>query len=125
MTEQDIRQETQKQLKNLGFGQHLCGFNQIVEAVVYLHSMQPYRVLMTVTVYPYVAALTNTTESRVERGIRNSIDRAWNKYSEAEGYDINNPWTHLLGRRYTLMKPTNSEFLYSLLAQVISDINKK
>lgn len=71
--------------------------------------------LMTKNVYPKIAKIYNTTPQRVERAIRHAIETAWNKGNldtlEKYFYSCTSPKRG---------KPTNSEFIYTIVDYINS-----
>ena len=71
--------------------------------------------LMTKNVYPKIAKIYNTRPQRVERAIRHAIETAWNKGNldtlEKYFYSCTSPKRG---------KPTNSEFIYTIVDYINS-----
>ena len=95
-------------LNELGVSFNLSGRDYIVRAVSLIYENG--RMAMTKEVYPQIAAEFEKTGSRVERAIRNAVEKVFNNGSikaieKYFGCNIS----------YTLGKLTNSEFIYGLV----------
>ena len=90
----------------IGIPAHIKGYQYLRDAISMVVDNRKLLNGVTKELYPAVAAMNNTTPSRVERAIRHAIEVSWNR-GKLEA--INN----LFG--YTIQtgkgKPTNSEFI--------------
>lgn len=105
-SDSDLEQEITEILHRIGVPAHIKGYYYLREAI--LLSIRDIRYLSHVTkeLYPQVAQRFDTTQSRVERAIRHSIEVAWERgdietLNSYFGYTVSN----IRG------KPTNSEFI--------------
>ena len=101
---------------DLGVPAHLRGYRYLRESV--LMSMDDTELVGSVTklLYPEVAKKFHVTDQKVERGIRNAIEVAWERgnkdtFKELFGYNAED------GR----VRPTNSEFIARLADKVRLD----
>lgn len=96
-------------LRNIGISAHLTGYNYLRTAVIC--AVKNVNLLDSVTnlLYPYVANLCETTESRVERSIRHAIENSCEK-DNAEAI------CRFLG--YRVSRPKNSEVIASIVDKV-------
>lgn len=93
-------------IHEIGVPAHIKGYQYLRDAITLVVTDPEFLAAVTKELYPTVAALNNTTPSRVERAIRHAIEIAWNR-GRLETLD------NLFG--YTVKtdkgKPTNSEFI--------------
>lgn len=98
----------------IGIPAHLKGYYYIRESIIMVVTNIELLNKVTKLLYPKIAHKFNSTPSRVERGIRNAIDVAWEKNGNIEilenifGYTISS----------SKGRPTNSEFI-ALIADKI------
>ncbi|MDR1821480.1 MAG: response regulator [Oscillospiraceae bacterium] len=104
-------------LRDIGIPAHLAGFSYIREAVVQLLLHPGYIANVTRSVYPAVAKKLVTTQSRVERAIRNAIEIAWERGNSLSLAKIFGDQLPAGGER-----PPNALFL-SALARSVSNIS--
>lgn len=102
----NLEVEVTKMIHQMGVPAHVKGYQYLREAIVSV--VQEISLLDTITkvLYPRIADKYQTTPSRVERGIRHSIELAWDRdnvefKNKFFGYSINSDRG----------KPTNSEFI--------------
>ena len=93
-------------IHEVGVPAHIKGYQFLRDAITLVVSNKEYLNAVTKELYPTVAAMNNTTPSRVERAIRHAIELAWNRgrietLEALFGYTIKNDKG----------KPTNSEFI--------------
>ena len=111
-------------MHELGIPAHIKGYMYLRNAL--MMAVEDMEVLNAVTkqLYPDIAAIYNTTPSRVERAIRHAIEIAWNRSSEGamqilfgygSGQGAPGDTVEEMGKKN---KPTNSEFI-ALLADKI------
>jgi len=102
----DLEIDITNLIHEIGVPAHIKGYQYLRDEITLV--VQNMEVLGAVTkeLYPVVAAMNNTTPSRVERAIRHAIELAWNR-GKVETLEA------LFG--YTVQqqkgKPTNSEFI--------------
>ncbi len=99
--------EISKLLISMGINPNVKGFYYISEGIFL--AVKDYRYLSAVTkeLYPQIALHFSTTPSRVERAIRNCIERTWDKGNLEV---IKKYFTPLPDSDY-IPKPSNSEFI--------------
>lgn len=109
----EIEQEITKFMNKIGMAANLKGFNYLRTAILMVVKDQTNIEFITKRLYPNIAIIYKTTSSRVERGIRHSIERAWayNPYIKQMFLYVNP----------SAGKPTNSE----LIANIADDIRMK
>jgi len=97
----------------LGVPAHLKGYRYLRSAI--LMAINDIQVVGSVTklLYPEVAKLYDTTNSKVERAIRNAIEISWERgnpelFEELYGYSIKD------GHE----RPTNSEYIANIADQI-------
>lgn len=115
-SDDEIERKVSSLLRDMGFKTNLKGYYYIPKAVsIICKSTIPCDVSMTKTVYPMVSKAFGTTNSRVERAMRHSLECAF-ETGEKELIDkvFSCSVSPLKG------KPTNSEFLFRL-AEYISE----
>ncbi|MCI8609163.1 MAG: sporulation transcription factor Spo0A [Firmicutes bacterium] len=93
-------------IHEVGVPAHIKGYQFLRDAITLVVSNKEYLNAVTKELYPTVAAMNNTTPSRVERAIRHAIELAWNRgrietLEALFGYTVKNDKG----------KPTNSEFI--------------
>ena len=104
-------------LKELGIAPSIRGYAYVKEAILYVLSQDnQLSLLMTKDIYPMVAKAYNTTPQRTERAIRHAVEMSWSRGNqeilEKYFYSCTSP---------NAGKPTNSEFIYT----VVDYINSK
>lgn len=109
-------------MHKLGIPAHIKGYMYLRNAL--MMAVENMEILSAVTkqLYPNIAAMYNTTPSRVERAIRHAIEIAWNRNAEGTmqmlfGYGQGRQ-EEQTEESYRKNKPTNSEFI-ALLADKI------
>ena len=93
-------------IHEIGVPAHIKGYQFLRDAITLVVTKPEFLNAITKELYPTVAAMNNTTPSRVERAIRHAIELAWNRgrletLESLFGYTIKNDKG----------KPTNSEFI--------------
>lgn len=93
-------------IHEIGVPAHIKGYQFLRDAITLVVTKPEFLNAVTKELYPTVAAMNNTTPSRVERAIRHAIELAWNRgrietLEALFGYTIKNDKG----------KPTNSEFI--------------
>ena len=96
-------------LLELGAPDHLVGHPYVVTAVLLVVQDRTYIDSITFGLYPQVAAMHDTTASRVERAIRHLVEVTWTRGD----WDVLN---HYFGNTVSADKgkPTNGEFIARL-----------
>lgn len=89
-------------LLSLGFATHVKGFQYLKTALPMINADRSLLGYITKELYPSVARAHSTTPSRVERGIRHSIEIAWERQND-------------LFVRYFRTRPTNAEFMATVV----------
>lgn len=101
-------------LLELGSPDHLVGHPYVVQAILLILQERSYIDNITLSLYPQLAVMFNTTATRVERGIRHLVEVTWTRG------DLD-----VLGRYFGNIisaekgKPTNGEFL-ARIANVVT-----
>jgi len=93
-------------IKKVGVPNHMLGYKYIIEAVLEILKCSRDDMCVTKVIYPKVAEKFESSPEKVERAIRNAIEKTWQSGNQQYidtlfGYTIN----------YHRGKPTNSEFL--------------
>ncbi len=96
-------------LLELGAPDHLIGHPYAITAVLLVVEDRTYIDSITFGLYPQIAAMHNTTASRVERAIRHLVEVTWTRGD----WDVLN---HYFGNTICANrgKPTNGEFIARL-----------
>jgi len=102
----DIETRVTKIIHEIGIPAHIKGYRYTREAIMTVIREPEIINCVTKQLYPAVAAVYNTTPSRVERAIRHAIEVAWDRgdvdtLNKIFGYTVSNDKG----------KPTNSEFI--------------
>lgn len=105
-----LRKEITKLLHILGMPSHILGYEYTREAILIALGNKNTLRAITKELYPVVAQAFNTTPSRVERAIRHAVETAWDRgdldtLQKFFGFTVS----------YNKGKPTNSEFLFTLV----------
>lgn len=102
----DLEIDITNLIHEIGVPAHIKGYQYLRDAITLVVNHMEYLNAVTKELYPAIAAMNNTTPSRVERAIRHAIEIAWNR-GKLETLE------NLFG--YTVQqdkgKPTNSEFI--------------
>ena len=102
----DLEIDITNLIHEIGVPAHIKGYQYLRDAITLVVANMDVLGAVTKELYPVVAAMNNTTPSRVERAIRHAIELAWNR-GKMETLEA------LFG--YTVQqqkgKPTNSEFI--------------
>lgn len=102
----DLEIDITNLIHEVGVPAHIKGYKYLRDAITLVVNNMDLLGAVTKELYPTIAAMNNTTASRVERAIRHAIELAWNR-GKLETLDS------LFG--YTVKtdkgKPTNSEFI--------------
>ena len=99
----------QEILLELGAPDHLVGHPYTVQAILLVVRKRSYIDSITIHLYPQLAAMFDTTASRVERAIRHLIEVTWSR-GDLEVLNCYFGNTVSAGKG----KPTNSEFIARL-----------
>jgi two-component system response regulator (stage 0 sporulation protein A) len=101
-------------LKHLGIPASINGYYYLRSAILIMLADNKFRFGITKILYPQIAKEYNTTASRVERGIRHAIEKAWNNGD----MDFQNKIF-----KYSLNiekgKPTNREFITTVVDYIL------
>ena len=108
--EADLELRVTKMIHEVGVPAHIKGYQYLRDAI--MMTVDDMNVINAITkvLYPTVARHYSTTSSRVERAIRHAIEVAWDRgdvevLQKVFGYTVSQ----------TKGKPTNSEFILSLI----------
>lgn len=74
-----IRREVTDIMQEIGIPAHLSGYKYLREAIVMFYMDPKYLGAMTKLLYPEVASLFETTDSKVQRSMKHAINWAWEK----------------------------------------------
>lgn len=96
-------------LLELGTPDHLIGYEYLVKAILMAAEDRKWIDNITFGLYPQLAFIFNSTPSRIERAIRNAIEKTWDRGD----YDTLNRY---FGNTVSpdKGKPTNCEFIARL-----------
>lgn len=102
-----------------GIPPHMIGYRYLREAIIYAIKTNKPFTSITKELYPAIAEMFTTSPQKVERGIRNCIEKAWIRSNQDTmdsllGYTVNN----------SKSKPTNSEFI-AMITEKIWILRKK
>lgn len=106
----DVKKEITKIIMNMGIRPKLKGFNYLAEALSICYMNEDYMENITNVLYPMVAKNSGATWQMVERNIRTAINDAVESIHEGE-------WEPYF-RAYFNRKPTNMEFISSMLLYI-------
>ena len=108
-----IPDEVYEVLNDLGLQQQLLGYNYVAYGIDYLTDKLDTKLSITKDLYPAIARAFNSTSSRVERGIRHSIENVFSNVDPEITYKY-------FGNSISPMRGTvtNSQFLYTLAHHV-------
>ena len=93
----------------LGIPQNVKGYDYLMAAVLLATDEPELIQAMTKELYPRVADLFNTTESRVERAMRHALELAWNNSDPETLYNL---FGYTVGA--TKGRLTNSNFIATM-----------
>lgn len=114
-----IEEITIEQLRELGISANLLGYQYIKEAILLIIKDKSYLQNITKGLYPDIAKKFDTTKQRVERAIRNAVERIFERGSCTKIQQI---FSYTI--TYEKGKATNSEFLAILAEEVEREIRK-
>lgn len=105
-TSNDLEIDITNLIHEIGVPAHIKGYQYLRDAITLVVENMDLMSAVTKELYPTVAAMNNTTPSRVERAIRHAIELSWNRgkletINSLFGYTVQNDKG----------KPTNSEFI--------------
>ncbi len=105
-TSNDLEIDITNLIHEIGVPAHIKGYQYLRDAITLVVENMDLMSAVTKELYPAVAAINNTTPSRVERAIRHAIELSWNRgkletLNKLFGYTVQNDKG----------KPTNSEFI--------------
>lgn len=105
-TSNDLEIDITNLIHEIGVPAHIKGYQYLRDAITLVVENMDLMSAVTKELYPTVAAMNNTTPSRVERAIRHAIELSWNRgkletLNKLFGYTVQNDKG----------KPTNSEFI--------------
>ena len=75
----DLEIDITNLIHEIGVPAHIKGYNYLRDAITLVVGKMEYLNAVTKELYPTIAAMNNTTPSRVERAIRHAIEIAWNR----------------------------------------------
>lgn len=106
LTSNDLEIDITNLIHEIGVPAHIKGYQYLRDAITLVVENMDLISAVTKELYPTVAAMNNTTASRVERAIRHAIELSWNRgkletLNSLFGYTVQNDKG----------KPTNSEFI--------------
>lgn len=104
-----LRDRIYRELKDMGFSSRFSGTDYLVDVFMFLANHPDDSLHVSKIIYPFIARKYCTDPANVERAIRTSIERVWNKsnlitLSKHYPYDVENK----NGR------PSNSEFIANM-----------
>ena len=105
-TSNDLEIDITNLIHEIGVPAHIKGYQYLRDAITLVVENMDLMSAVTKELYPAVAAINNTTPSRVERAICHAIELSWNRgkletLNKLFGYTVQNDKG----------KPTNSEFI--------------
>ena len=106
-------------LHELGVPSHIKGYQYIREGVSIIYNNPEIIGGITKDLYPKIAEKFDTTNSRVERAIRHSIEVSWNRGN----WDL---MEDIFGHSVDIdkAKPTNSEFIVTIADKLRLEFRK-
>lgn len=115
-----VEETVTKCLRAEGISAHLLGYRYLREAISHTIIAKLSITSLKSQIYPYVSEMFQTSPEKVERAIRNSIEKAWINHQD-DGVDF------LLGfsSRSRKGRPTNSEFIFLLIECVKTDLKRR
>lgn len=75
----DLEIDITNLIHEIGVPAHIKGYHYLRDAITLVVGKMEYLNAVTKELYPTIAAMNNTTPSRVERAIRHAIEIAWNR----------------------------------------------
>lgn len=119
MSSRDLERYITQVMLDMGIPAHLKGYHYLREAI--LISEQDMNTLTSVTklLYPSIAKRYHTTETKVERAIRNAIEVSW-KRGNMQAFRQMFGYSFLTGQH----RPTNSEYIYQLADKIRTDLSE-
>lgn len=106
----DYKIFTKKILQELGIQKKYKGCEYIISCVQYISENEDEYFPVTKILYVDVAKEFNTSDTCIERGIRNTIEKIWCKKDEEQDKLV----SKIFGKYSEQHKPTNMQFLASL-----------
>ena len=115
----DLERNVTQFMQNLGIPAHLKGYHYLREAI--LISARDMSTITSVTklLYPSIAKRFRTSESKVERAIRNAIEVSWQR-GNTQIFDEMFGYSSVSGRQ----RPTNSEYIFQLADRIRMNITE-
>lgn len=107
-----LRRNVQTELEHMGFSHKVNGFEYLLDAILLCVNHKQRDVYVTSEIYPEIAEKWHTTQMRVERAIRWSIERAFRKAN-----------IHRLHQHYPFQydadkgRPSNSQFILNMASK--------
>lgn len=116
MKKEDRKQYITKVMLKLGMPAHLRGYHYMREAISMTVDNMELVGSVTKLLYPEIAKRFHTTDTKVERALRNIIEISWERgceslLEEMMGYS----------REYGMKRPTNSEFIAAMADKIRLD----
>lgn len=115
-TESEILNFINETMLNMGLLPSLSGFDMIKQAIVLMLKHDKYSRYITCLLYPKLGESFNTTPSRVERNIRHSIVKMFDRQNENSSNYIYTVLKNVINHKTG--KCTNSEFLTTFVNYV-------
>jgi two-component system response regulator (stage 0 sporulation protein A) len=109
-------------LNQLGIPRNTAGYNYLLYIILKINKSHGINVKLTTELYPQIADELDSTVKRIERGLRYSIEAAWDRNREGIKailgyYDDNKPYLSefiwLLADKYRMINNKNSYALKS------------
>lgn len=104
--EHDLEIDITNLIHEIGVPAHIKGYKYLRDAIMLVVGNMDLLDAVTKELYPTIAAMNNSTSSRVERAIRHAIELAWNR-GKIETLEAIFGYTVKTDKG----KPTNSEFI--------------
>jgi two-component system response regulator (stage 0 sporulation protein A) len=101
-----------KSLQRAGISPHMSGYKYLRTAILYAIENPDTLNSVTKVLYPYISQKYNSTPQKVERAMRNAIDKAW-KESSFNLSQVLSGYGHKKSKR-----PSNSEFIAVIVDRI-------
>ena len=96
-------------LNRLGIPRNTAGYNYLYYIILKIIKTNIINIKLTTELYPQIAVELNSSVNRIERGLRYSIESAWDRNKEV--------FKSVLGY-YNECKPYSSEFIWLLADKI-------
>lgn len=110
---ESIEASVKKELTHLEVPDHLCGYAYLQKAILEMVLSDQGTIPITKQLYPLIAEYYNTSPGKVERAIRNAINKAW-KWGEPRKLMKYFAYTG----KHKDIPPTNSEFIATIADKI-------